>query len=546
VWSVAFLGFFLIIAGWSFAAPYDGSPDEIDHVVRAVGVVSGEIAPPPADAKKGTGAFQTVPQGLVRTNCWAFDPNRSAACAVPPDGNRTPVSAPSGAGRYFPAYYAVIGWPLTWWPGWTGLFLARLAGGVASAAFLAGAVTAIANRPRHRLMLAGLVIGFTPMAASMASAVNPNGLEIAAGIAFFTGLIHLLIGGTSSTAGRPASVGGLLWLVGLSGVALAVLRASSLLWLAVGMLTFLVPWSRTDLMPLLRRREVWAWVAAIGVSGVAAFAWIVAQDATDLGNYTGGGVLTASQAWMVEAEKWRQYLDEAVGVTSWLDARMSGIFYVTWELVAGALVVAAVVAGTRTDRWRMLVLAGAGLVGPAALEVRFANETGFITQGRYILPILAGLALLAAFVLGGAGLPAATVRSAVRLAAPVLLLVHLVCLLYTMARWQRGLPEVGTRGITSLDPSRGDWHPVVGWQAPLVLEVIGLLIVAILLWVLAGRTGSSPQDEDAARRLPWPGRTGLSGSAARSTAVPSRDHAGLAEPRTASTRPPAEVPRADR
>jgi hypothetical protein len=546
VWSVAFLGFLLIIAGWSFAAPYDGSPDEIDHVVRAVGVVSGEVAPPPADAKKGSGAFQTVPQGLARTNCWAFGAGRSAACAVSPDGDRTPVSAPSGAGRYFPAYYAVVGWPLTWWPGWTGVFLARLVSGAAAAALLAGAVTVIANRPRHRLMLAGLLAGFTPMAASMASAVNPNGLEIAAALAFFTGLIHLLIGGAPPKAGGSAPVSGLLWLVGLSGVALAVLRASSLLWLAVGFLAFLVPWSRTNVIPLLRRPAVWGWVAAIGVSGVAAFVWIVARNATDLGDYTAGRVLTFSQAWMVEAEKWPGYLDEAVGVTSWLDTRMSRIFYLVWELVAGALVVAAVVAGTRTDRWRMLVLAAAGLLGPAALEVRFANETGFITQGRYILPILAGLALLAAFVLGGAGLPAVTVRSAVRTAVLVFLPVHLVCLLYTMARWQRGLPEVGTRGITSLDPSRGEWHPVVGWQTPLVLEVLGLSILAVLLWVLADRTGSSSADEGAAPRRPWAGRTELSGSAARPAVLPSRDHEGPAEPRTASAPPPAAVPPADR
>jgi hypothetical protein len=475
-WCVAFVGFFLVIAGWSLAAPYDGSPDEVDHVVRAVGVVSGEIAPPAADAKRGTGAFQTVPQGLVRTNCWAFDASRSAACAVPPDSDSTPVVAPTGAGRYFPLYYAAVGLPLKWWPGWTGLFLARMIGGVGAAALLAGSLVTIMTRSRHRLMLAGLIVAYTPMAAHIAGAVNPNGLEIAAAIAFFVSAIHLLVGRVE----KPSAA--LLWLFGSSAVALAVLRASGLLCLAVGFTALLVPWSSTHVRELVRRKLVWIWIAAISLAGIAAFAWIMAMDTTDLGDYTRGRILTPSQAWLVEAENWRAYLDQVVGVTAWLDTRMSGVFYLLWQMIAAALVIAALICGRLVDRWRSLVLFGGGVLVPAYLEVRFANETGFITQGRYLLPVLAGFVLFSAFVIEERGLPAVHARAAVRSAAVVLLPIHLVCLLYTMARWQRGLPGIGVQGITSLDPSRGDWHPVVGWMTPVIVEIVGLLIIAVLAW----------------------------------------------------------------
>lgn len=143
LWLLAFVGFFLMIGAWSLAAPYDGSPDEVDHVIRAVGVVSGEVAPEPTEAKRGSGAFQTVPTGLVRTNCWAFDPTKTAACVVPPDADSTPVSVPTGAGRYHPAYYAIIGWPLKRWPGWSGVLVARLLSAAISAAFLASAFVSI-------------------------------------------------------------------------------------------------------------------------------------------------------------------------------------------------------------------------------------------------------------------------------------------------------------------------------------------------------------------------------------------------------------------
>ncbi|MHC8503382.1 DUF2142 domain-containing protein [Pseudonocardia artemisiae] len=470
-----------MIASWSLAAPYDGSPDEFDHVVRAVGVVSGEVAPPEADAKRGTGAFQTVPAGLVRANCWAFDPMKSAACAEPPSADATPVVAPSGAGRYYPAYYAVVGLPLKWWPGWSGLLIARLLSGALSAALLAGALVSIVRCSRHRLMLAGLLVAVTPMATYMASAINPNGMEMAAGVAFFTALIPLLVGRTKG------ATTGLLWLAGLSGLALAVLRASSLLWLAVGFIAFLVPWRSQNLRPLLSRKATWPWVIGIGAAGLSAVVWILAMNTTDLGDYTGGRILTASQAWMIEAENWRGYLDQMIGVTGWLDTRMSGVFYLTWQLAAGALLLASLVVARRIDRWRMLLLLGGGVLVPAYMEVRFANETGFITQGRYVLPMLAGVVLFAAFVLEERAVAAPYARTIVRLTALLLLPIHLICLLYTMARWQRGLPEVGERGITSLDPRLGDWHPIVGSATPIVAQILGLLIVGALVWIVSVR-----------------------------------------------------------
>lgn len=476
---LAFIGFFLMIAGWSLAAPYDGSPDEIDHIVRAVGVVSGEVAPPPADAKRGTGAFQTVPRGLLRTNCWAFDPTRSAACAIAPDSDRTPVSAPSGAGRYFPPYYAVVGWPLSWWPGWLGVLSARLVSGAMAAAFLAGAVAVIARRSRFRLMSAGVLVGITPMATYMAAAVNPNGVEIAAASAFFVGLVHLMVGRSS---GAPT---GLLALVGLSSVALAVLRASSLVWLAVGFVAFLVPWSLPHVRALVRRPATWVWALATVVAGVSAFVWIIARDAADLGNYTGGRVLSMGQAWMVEAENWRDYLDQAVGVTGWLDTRMSSVFYLVWEFVAGALVVAAVVVGGRADRLRLALLIVGGVIAPAWLEVLYANETGFVTQGRYVLPMLVGIAVFSAYILEERGLGRSVARTATRLAVVLLLPIHLACFLYTVGRWQQGLPVLGIRSVGNLLPYRGDWHPVVGSMTAFVVEVVGLVVVGTLVWRLA-------------------------------------------------------------
>ena len=471
-WSLAFVAFFLLIYAWSMAAPYDGTPDEREHIVRAAGVAAGEIAPPPAAAKKGTGAFQTVPGGLVRDQCWQFKEEVSAACAQPPGSDRTPTRTGTGAGRYFPAYYALVGAPVLLWPGWSGVLLARMISALCCAALLAGAYVVIRNRTRSGLMMGALLVVTTPMAVHMASAVNPNGLEIAAGIAFFSAVIPLMIG-------PPGPRRGLILLVGISGLLLAVLRQTGPLWLATAFVAFAFPLRRSNLVTLLRDRAVRLWAAGIVLATLAAVAWGMRQQTSDLGNYSADR-LTVGQAALREADRWRGYLDQIIGVTSWLDTRMPAPPYVIWQLVAGALLVLGIVWGGTLDRWRLLVLLGGGVVVPSAMQVALVNQSGFITQGRYMLPMLVGVLLYAAWAAERRGFETAKARSFNRLAVLALLPIQLFCLAFTMVRWQNGLPA--NRGLSGLNPLAGDWHPVVGSAVPLLSATLGLVLFGWLVW----------------------------------------------------------------
>src|SRR5436190_21025572 len=82
LWIVAFVGFFLTIGAWALAAPYDASADEHDHVYRAAAIWGGDVAPQPAAAVRGSGAFVTVPGGLVRPK--QSRPRRSPRSPVAP------------------------------------------------------------------------------------------------------------------------------------------------------------------------------------------------------------------------------------------------------------------------------------------------------------------------------------------------------------------------------------------------------------------------------------------------------------------------------
>lgn len=482
LWAVAFAGYFMAIAGWALAAPYNASSDEYEHVYRAAGVAIGEFAPTPSAVVRGGGASQTVPAGLVRHEdiCWQFNPVASAACATPPNGDDTPVRVGSGAGRYFPAYYAAVGLPLAHLPGQGGLYLARLIGGAAGAALLAGALVAVVRYSRQRLMLGGLLVAVTPTAMQFLSAVNPNGLEIAAGVGFFAAVIPLTLGGLDRV---PV---GLVTLAGSSAVALAVLRPTGLLFLATASVAFLIPLRRPVLLRLRDSTAMRWWTGAVLLTAVAAAVWTIVMRSTEFGPYYAPDEpYSRGQAAVEVFHRLGDWLDQAVAVFNWLALRVPQPVYVFWEVTAGTLLVLAVALGGWVERWRLFVVFGGAVLLPAALQVWFVNDNGFITQGRYLLPILAGLVLLAAFVLDEHGFPARAAPSLIRLMLLVVLAIQVFCLVFMMARWQHGLPGYGKLGPSSLNPLTGEWHPPVGSALPLFLALAGFGLLGVIGWICA-------------------------------------------------------------
>lgn len=478
-WVLAFLAFLFIIGAWSVAAPYDGTPDEMQHIFRAAGVVSGQIMPEPAEAVRGSGAYQDVPRGLVRdTSCWRFQPTVSASCAAEPGSDSTLVSIGTGAGRYHPFYYALVGWPLVLWPGWAGVILARLISAALASALLASALVTILRYSKYRLPLAGLLVAVTPMTGHMAGAVNPNGLEIAAGVAFFAAAIPLLIG---RAAGRTS---GVLWLAGISAVLMAMLRTTGLLYLAFGFLALLLPIKFAQLKSLWRSKPTRIWGILLALTAMTSAIWIVKMEATDLGDFNlNGRILSFSQSTMFTFGLFRQYLDEIVGVTGWLDTNMAPPIYLAWEAAAAGLILIAILYGTRTDKCRLFTIFLGGFALPMGMQIYYANTVGFITQGRYLLPMLVGLVLLAGFIAEENGFGAGQSRKLVRLYAMGLLPIHFACLMYTMMRWQRGMPyRADKMGFTSFNPFGGAWQPQLGTVLPVALEVAGLLLFGYLAW----------------------------------------------------------------
>jgi Predicted membrane protein (DUF2142) len=486
-WIVVFLGFFLVFGAWSFAAPYDGPADEVQHVIRAVGVVSGQLTPAPAVVRDfkgnpGMGAYQQVPKGLLQhAVCWGFNPRQSAACGHQISGG--PIgNVPTTAGRYNPTYYALVGLPLKLSPSWGGLVAARLISGALSASLLAFAFVVLSRWSRYGLMLAGLIAAATPMLAHLAGAVNPNGLEIASGISLFSAAIPLLLG---PPRGR---LGPLLWLAAVSAAVLTTLRSLGPMWVFFAALALLLPVPRQAIGRLWRLRLTRWLTGVVAAATVLSLLWIVVMKTGGIIKPAHPGNYSVFQATLIYLDNWgNSYLDGMVGVAGWFDVFMPSPFYWLWIGLAGSLVVFAIVISGWADRWRFVAMFIGGVVMPGIMQVREANSVGFIIGGRYMLPLLVGMPLLAAFIVERSLITARHARSFIRLFCVILLPIHLVLLVYAMVRWQRG-----TSG-RSPNPLSGTWHPPTGSITPLLLMVVGLVVVGWAFWTAPARIAARPE-----------------------------------------------------
>ncbi len=484
LWLLAFIGFCLLHAGWAFASPYNGPPDEQEHALRAAGVMRGELI----TGIGVNGAMQTAPDSIIRGWCFPARVEVAASCEREPGGDETPRSVLTRAGRFNPVYYLVTAWPLGVWPNWRGIMLSRLLNGVAMAALLACAVVAAARWTRHRSLVAGVVVAVTPMIAHLGGAINPNGIEIAAGLALFAALIAV-VHEQWEGVNRAAVV-----LAGVSAGVLVTPRFTGVMWLAVILGAVLIPSSRTRLKVLARSRAVRFWSVAVGVCAMASLAWtVVAKSADATGAYYGYSVTGILRAATVD-HVWPNMANQMVGVMGWAETLMPRLIYMAWFAALGLLVLGGLMVGGRVDRWRLLALFFATFVPLLTLEILTANQIGFFNQGRYFLPGAVGLPLLGAHILARRGFTAEQFRSMTRLFALLLLPIHLVCLAYTMCRWQSGL--------RSLNPFTGSWSPPYGSVLPLISAALAVAVLFVVYWQ-ATRVPVDPPSRNGYRRSAW-------------------------------------------
>ncbi len=472
VWTVSFAAFFLLGAAWALAMPYDGPPDELQHVTRAYGVAAGQIYAGPANSRVRT-AQSLVPRG---NGCFRWKTDVTARCqhtpGADPKTRHVRVSTKSNAAGYDPSYYLFVGPVLYLWPDLRGIVLARLLTDAEISALLASAV-AIAWSSRNRWLVVGIAVSVTPVVVNLMGAVNPAGVEIGAAVAFWVSLLDLMDAGPV----RPSVVAVVLW----SGSVLAVTRGFGVGWLVVAAAVCAIGVGAARLRTLWKTRGIrWA-AAGVGCAVAAASAW----DALAGANFdlTDASSPKASMIQIIVQELWLRvpyYLEGTVRLTSYGDILVPQAVSVVWFAVLGLVVLGGFWLGTTRARIQIAAIVGVSLFMLVVTDADAVRQGFWFSQGRYALPLLVGAPLIAALQLGRcAELGAARLASLLRLIAVALLPLQPVALWSSMLRFQRGYPATGRLPLNALT---GSWLPPLGPLLPLALMAAGLAALAWGLW----------------------------------------------------------------
>ena len=475
LWWLLFLVLSGVCVAWMMTTPPSGSPDEGDHIVRAAGVDRGQIFAVKSTAENGTGGIQTVPASLAATrtieNCFAFIPV-SAACGKPLPHSLAPTEIVTGAGRYYPPYYLVVGLPSLPWPNATGVYLMRLLSALMCAGLLASAFLSAFEWRRSRLLLAGLVVAITPEAFFLAGSVNPNSLEIAGMVSLWTTLLVL--------ADRPFAhqVPRLVLRAGVAGVAVLGTRSLSPLWVVICVAVAVVMAGWSQVLALLRRADVLVAGALMAAVTIGNVVWTTAEGALDIGHSSAYAHYTFSQSLHLVRAFQGKMFDEMIGYFGWLVAKSPELTYVVWIVAIVVMVLLGLVFGGARQRILLVGVLAATYLIPIGIETRELPTFGLAWQGRYTLPLAAGVPLVAGFAAGrrlaflkgwlGAGL------AAVALA--------MVAVAQTGGFfWALGRAQTGTAQWPAL--IHGAWRPPGGPSVWIVLFGLSLGALYFLVWL---------------------------------------------------------------
>ncbi len=409
-----------IIACWVLLMPPGSGPDEPGHLVRSGAIVRGEFGDP--------GEYDVPDSYLVaEPGCYAFQPTVSADCASVPEPIGVTVGLLSRAGDY-PVWGHLVFGVASLLPGLEPLWWARIAGAAISAALVGWTITvSVRSRP---LVAAATLLALTPMAWSTFAIVNPSSIATAGAIALWGGLLY-----PAAAAHRPNS--SIAWLTAVGWAALALPRRDGLIWACIALAFALAATNRTA-VAWWRSLPLWPRVL-IALATVATVSWGVTTNsrssqlvllaplivvAVDAGRWwwsrpstkgsarIGGGIAVAALGMAVLALFLRtrpggwntnlavdvvaqtdENLVEAIGVLGWLDTLVPWFVVFAWLVLLGTVVAVSLLSDARPARWAAVLLVATAITS-WVFELYQGNESGTYWQGRYSLPLLAGVPLL--------------------------------------------------------------------------------------------------------------------------------------------------------
>lgn len=333
------------------------------------------------------------------------------------------------------------------------------------------------------MLVGGLLVAATPAFFSMSGVINPNSVEMAAGVSLAAAAIPLLLDEDSP------HFGGWLRRAAVAAIGIGEFRSLGPVLIGGALIALLMPPVKSRLRFLWQQRSVRWWAGGAVLSCVIGIAWTIAFKTYQIARLGNGHYISSGGIIKTEITgRLLKLVDEMIDGFAYVTKPPTLIFTV-WAIAIGVLLISAFAWGSRQDRWRLFWLIVVSGFIPVFVDLTSTNTYGWSFYGRYIFPVAAGIPLLAGFIAGRSGvLSSQQQTSIVRSIAVILLPFQLISLSYMMARWQNG-----AGAGHSLNPFRGSWIPVSGPGLPLLMMLIGLALLGWMAWYAA-----LPSDHEAA------------------------------------------------
>ena len=478
IWLVSSVLVALLGGAWALATPFAAPPDEIMHVMHADAVSCGQLVGGPVKGQLPAFTLVRVPRGLQEiyqeSFCFNLKAGTSAQCeTVPSAGKDEPAII--DVGRYPPLYYLMTALPALFIDNVAGLFYAmRLLSVAACALFLGLAMAGAVKWCKPPLLAVSLLIAWSPMVLFLVGSVNPNSLEICMAAVVWVSALSLVRGRTIVPA--PAAVRSL----GITSALMVWLVGSDPFVLLLILVTVGVAAGRRRIIELVHMRNVQIWAVVVVLSTLGAIAWVLDVGSLDLvpSAAVPGGTTNADLIVLGFGQA-GSFLKEYVGVLGSLDTFPPLLTVLAWVVAVGFLVGIGLVFGQSRIRVALIGSVAASLLLPVGVWILEARRLGlFNQQGRYWLPFVMGVPLLAACAVDAEGsLKLPTLRTA-RFLVVVVAVGLSASFLSAMQRYTVGI----TGPINPLDRPVGSWAPPLG---AFILDILFCLAVcAYGLWAL--------------------------------------------------------------
>jgi hypothetical protein len=454
------------------------APDEPYQIIQAAAVVRGQIDRPNHRIAPGLVSSVTVPfwvqSAAILANCIAFKPAVPASCQPEVSRRTAPIRATTSFSHSPPLYYVLTGLPSLFIIGAPGVYAMRFAGGLVNAALIALGLFLLTRYHPRRSTLVGALVALAPMVLFMTGVVNPSGLETAAAFAVWCAGLCII-----EQRPVPRSLG--VW-AALTLIVLILARPLSPLYagIIVVVLGFFAGWRRSrDLLRDAYVRVV-AWAAAVAVV-VAGVSLAVLGSPALLGSPERPKLGLLSEIHSTLRLTGGRLL-QTIGDFGWLDTPAPQVTKVIWLVAVGGLVVVGLATSARCRR-ALPLLAVAIVALPVVFEAPRLNTTGVYWQGRYWLPLIVGIPLLASTALsarkGIRGRQPSLVLVGVLVTGVALAIAQVAAFLHALHRYRSGLrpgPHPGLR-----------WSPPGGPVLVVATFLVGeALLIGLVAWATIG------------------------------------------------------------